>query len=378
MALLTYQPFKALYVLSALTFEVARMPLWLVKYFFSYGRQHPEWTFGQALGVRIFFSFVYHAARVQVATPLPLLPNKEKERFVLIEPAADKLYVGPLRSNADVKPVKIGGTWYPAPLSKDSDKSKLLVILHIHGGAFIIGDGRTEASGFFAKNLQQHAGATHVFMPQYRLSTLPASKTSNPFPAALQDCVTSYAYLIHDLKIPAKDIVISGDSAGGNAAICLLRYLSEYGAELKLPKPSAALFWSPWLDLVESSRTDFTRNNPNYNTDYLSYPFTRWGTEAYAGVAGLSALSNPWITLKGQTFETDVPMFVNTGTAEALYFDDVEWASKMKDVTGNRVTLDEERGAPHDILLLGDKIGWSKQAGECAKRAGEWMKQVRK
>lgn len=371
MTLLTYQPIKGAYVLAALGFELLRLPIFIVKYLTSYGRQHPEWTFRQALTTRIFFTVVYHIASIQAQQPTPLTPGGEKQRFVRIKPAGGDLYKGPLRINDDVQPIEIGATWYPEPLSASSDKSNLKVILHIHGGAYVSGDGRTAASGYFAKLLQKHVGATHILKPQYRISTLPASKTSNPFPAALQDSLTAYLYLLNDLHISPSNIILSGDSAGANASISLLRYITEYGEQLSLPNPSAALLWSPWVDPSDVSG-DFVHNNPNYATDYLSLPFTVWGSGAYAGSGGKAVLKSPYVTHKNQTFKTPVPLFVNTGSAEILYFDDCEWAEKMKEA-GNDVTLDVEKHVPHDVLLLGNILGFDKEATACAKRAGEWL-----
>jgi acetyl esterase/lipase len=153
------------------------------------------------------------------------------------------MYKGPLRSNVDVKPVMIGATWYPEPLTRGSDYSHDKVILHIHGGAFVLSDGRPPESGQFARRLLKHTTATHAIFPQYRLSRLPVSKTSDAFPAALQDSLTSYLYLVNDLKILPKDIVLSGDSAGANLCIALLRYIKDYGTELNIPNPSACLLW---------------------------------------------------------------------------------------------------------------------------------------
>tara|TARA_R110002003_G_scaffold3_22_gene120 strand:- start:9794 stop:10921 length:1128 start_codon:yes stop_codon:yes gene_type:complete len=372
MALLTYHPFKGVYALAALGFELVRLPIFLVKYLTSYGRQHPEWSFRQALTVRIFFSFVYHAANVQMGTPLPLTAGKEKERWTTFKPAKDEMYKGPLRSNPDVKPVEIGGTWYPAPLTQGSDKSNIRVILHIHGGAYVMADGRDANSGPFSGRLLKHATATHVFCPQYRLSTLPVSKTSNPFPAAIQDSLSSYLYLINDLKISPKHIILSGDSAGANAAIALLRYLADYGAELNIPNPAAALLWSPWVDPSDTS-CSYVHNNANYHTDFLSPPFTQWGSKAYAGLPGLNTLSQPYVNAKLKPFKTDVPIWVTTGGAEVLYFDDVEWYEKAK-AAGNDVTLHVEPNVPHDILLVGDPMGFAKEATNSAKKAGEWLK----
>jgi acetyl esterase/lipase len=350
--------------------------LGLVKFLVSSGRQHAEYSFRQALGVRIFLSAVYHFSIIQIKTPLPLTPGKEKERFVVLQAASESYYKGPLLSE-DVKPGKIGATWYPAPLSASSDLSSVTVILHFHGGAFVLGDGRTEATGYLASNLLKHTPATHVLAPQYRVSTLPANKKSNPFPAALQDSLSSYLYLTNTLKISPRNIIFSGDSAGGNLAIALLRYITEYGADLNIPNPSAALLWSPWVDPVSSLTGDFVKNNANYGSDYLSYEFTRWGCLAYAGSASEKILSSPYISHLGKPFKTKVPLFINAGDAEVLYFD-IEPFAKQMQKEGNEVTWDVQKNVPHDVLLLGNVLGFDKQAQEQTKRAGEWVKGLSK
>jgi acetyl esterase/lipase len=179
-------------------------------------------------------------------------------------------------------------------------------------------------------------------------------------------------YLINDLKISPNHIILSGDSAGANAAIALLRYLADYGAELNIPNPAAALLWSPWVDPSDTS-CSYVHNNPNYHTDFLSPPFTQWGSKAYAGLPGLKTLSQPYINAKLKPFKTDVPLWVTTGGAEVLYFDDVEWYEKAKEA-GNDVTLHVEPNVPHDILLVGDPMGFAKEANNSAKKAGEWLK----
>jgi acetyl esterase/lipase len=72
-------------------------------------------------------------------------------------------------------------------------------------------------------------------------------------------------------------------------------------------------------------------------------------------------------------FKTDVPIWVNTGGAEILYFDNKEWAEKMREA-GNDVTLMVEKIVPHDVLLVGDILGFGKEATNSAKHAGEWLR----
>ncbi len=371
MTLIAYQPFKAFYLLIAISFELCRLPLFLFKYLLSYGRQHPQWSFRQALGVRFLSSGLYHVSKVQHQPPLSLAAGAEKECFVVLKPAQDDLYKGPLQ-NATVKPVNIGATWYPEPLNS---KINIKVILQIHGGAFIMGDGRAAASGYMAEAFLRHAGVTHVLCPQYRLSKLPANDTSNPFPAGLQDCLTSYLYLINDLKISANDIILSGDSAGANLAIALLRYITEFGSDLGIPNPSACLLWSPWLDPSDTSGS-YVHDNAHYKTDYICPPFSGWGSEAYAGLSSLHTLDQPYINHKNRPFKT-VPLWVNVGGAEVLYFDAVKWCEQMK-LYGNDVVLDIEDIVPHDVLAIGKLTGFDREAGNCAKRAGDWLKSARK
>lgn len=85
----------------------------------------------------------------------------------------------------------------------------------------------------------KQTGANFVFMPQYRLS----SHANCQFPAALQDAMTSYCYLTQELGVSGSKIILSGDSAGGNLVLALLRYLADSGERFKLQVPSAAWLW---------------------------------------------------------------------------------------------------------------------------------------
>jgi acetyl esterase/lipase len=106
-----------------------------------------------------------------------------------------------------------------------------------------------------------------ALMVDYRLAP------EYPFPAALEDCVSVYKWVLAQ-GIPAKDIVIAGDSAGGNLTITSLMKLRE----LNIPLPAAAACLSPVVDL-----------NPNANyregyTDPLLPPkATKFYTASYVG-----------------------------------------------------------------------------------------------
>src|SRR4051794_8479030 len=91
MAMLTYQPFKAVYLLVAASFELLRLPLFLVTYLVRHGRQHVDWSFRQAIAVRLAFSVVHHIARIQQATRLPLAPGQDKKPSSTIKPGEKEM-----------------------------------------------------------------------------------------------------------------------------------------------------------------------------------------------------------------------------------------------------------------------------------------------
>jgi hypothetical protein len=111
---------------------------------------------------------------VQAKTPLPLTPDREKERFLVIKPAKDDVYKGPLRSNKDVVPAEIGATWFPAPLTTGSDKSNVKVVLHIHGGAFVTGQSIAFVIHIPVANFyQEMEGRDNAELPQRNFSSTP-------------------------------------------------------------------------------------------------------------------------------------------------------------------------------------------------------------
>jgi epsilon-lactone hydrolase len=71
----------------------------------------------------------------------------------------------------------------------------------------------------------------------------------HPFPAALDDCVTAYRWLLKQ-GLAARHIVVAGDSAGGNLTLTTLMALRDSGD----PLPAAAACLSPVADLTGGDR----------------------------------------------------------------------------------------------------------------------------
>lgn len=123
-------------------------------------------------------------------------------------------------------------------------------ILYIHGGAFIACSAATHRPLVARLTLASRTPALSIC---YRLAP------EHPFPAALEDCLAAYRWLLAKGFSP-NSIVIGGDSAGGNLTLTMLLALRDAGD----PLPSGAFCLSPVTDMVSAggSRQSRLRDDP--------------------------------------------------------------------------------------------------------------------
>jgi monoterpene epsilon-lactone hydrolase len=137
------------------------------------------------------------------------------------------------------------------------------VLLYLHGGGFVFGltPPHLQMGACLARKM-----SVRILMVDYRLAP------RYPFPAALDDCATAYRWLLKQ-GISAQNIVVAGDSAGGNLTITLLMKLRDGGD----PLPAAAACLSP--------ATDLTKDNarPGYKDPLLPPQAVRVYTKSYVG-----------------------------------------------------------------------------------------------
>ncbi|EJT78013.1 hypothetical protein GGTG_03116 [Gaeumannomyces tritici R3-111a-1] len=177
--------------------------------------------------------------------------------------------------------------------------------------------------------------------------------------AAAVDVLTSYLYLTRSLSIPAENMVMSGDSAGGNLCMGLLRYIARYGDSLGIPAPGSCVLVSPWVDPWPETAGPHVQpylSHRNYNIDYID-PL---GLER-------EFRDNAYMTPAGKPFATCVPMFASFGDSEVLGDDVEEWAAGMSAVEGNVVETFVEKDGVHDILVFGDALGFEDAANDVAQ-----------
>ena len=133
------------------------------------------------------------------------------------------------------------------------------VILYLHGGGYTCG-GLEYARGFGSKLASEYG--LKVFCCAYRLA--PEYK----FPAALDDALASYKYLI-DSGFPPSRIIMAGESAGGGLCYSLCLKLNELG----LSQPAGIIAISPWTDLTASGESYETNKevDPTLTLEQLEF-----------------------------------------------------------------------------------------------------------
>ncbi len=139
------------------------------------------------------------------------------------------------------------------------DERRQGVILYLHGGGYTCG-GTDYAKGF-GITLAERFGVK-VFCPGYRLAP------EHPYPAALEDALTAYQYLLQKGYSPSH-IALCGESAGGGLCYSLCLKLRELG----LAQPSCILAISPWVDLTlgGASYQENLESDPSLTNEFLTH-----------------------------------------------------------------------------------------------------------
>jgi len=199
-------------------------------------------------------------------------------------------------------------------------------ILYLHGGAYVAG-----APALYKDFIWRIASAARaqVICPVYRLAP------EHPFPAALDDAVAAYRWLIADGADPQRTVLM-GDSAGGGLVLATLMRLRDEGA----PLPAAAVALSPWTDLAltgasiarnaGSDAIVVAQEMPMLADHYLAGadPRTPYASPLYGDPSGLP------------------PVLIQVSNLETLLDDSVRMAERLR-AAGRTVELEIWPRVPH-------------------------------
>ena len=219
----------------------------------------------------------------------------------------------------DIKCAKIsaGGVaaeWIDAP-NAAADRA----VLYLHGGGYVLCSINTHRD--LMSRISRAAGA-RVLGIDYRLAP------EHPFPAAVDDAVAAYRWMLGQGLKPQR-IAVAGDSAGGGLTVATLLAIRD----AKLPTPGAGVCMSPWVDLEGLGASMKTRAavDPVVQREGL----LGMAAAYLAGKNPRTPLAAPLhADLKGLP-----PLLIQVGNDETLLDDSTRLAEKAK-AAGVSVTLE--------------------------------------
>lgn len=259
----------------------------------------------------------------------------------------ESLFAG-VSVDADCQPLSAGGVdaeWVRAP-----GVSQTRTILYLHGGGYVLGsvNSHRELLAYLSK-----AADARVLGLNYRLGP------EHPFPAALDDALAAYRWLLEQ-GTAAADLAIAGDSAGGGLSVATLVALRD----CKQPLPAAAALRSPWVDLSCSGATMETRAHLD--------PIVHKQMTALMGSLYLSGAdpTNPLASPIHASLTGLPPLLVQVGGRETLWDDSMRLVANARR-DGVDVTLETEEDMIHVWQIFPSRLLEARQAIE---RIGVFVK----
>ncbi|MCZ6627424.1 MAG: alpha/beta hydrolase [SAR324 cluster bacterium] len=226
------------------------------------------------------------------------------------------------------------------------------VLLYFHGGGYYRGSLHTVRE--MVGRISRASGLTALSV-DYRLAP------EHPYPAAVEDAVAAYRWLLEKGVAP-RQIVLGGDSAGGGLCAALMIKVRGEGA----PLPAAWVCLSPWVDLTQSGESYETRahEDPSITKPYLDH-----AAQLYLnGVDAHDPLASPlYADLSGLP-----PLLIQVGTAEVLLDDSTRLEQNAR-AAGVQVELQSWEGMTHVWQNNGPQLP---EATDAVSKIGEFIKKV--
>ncbi len=227
------------------------------------------------------------------------------------------------------------------------------VILHVHGGAFFLGGLSSHRA--LGSQLAQLTGAT-VYTIDYPLSP------EQLYPHAMLAVKNAVLELLAQ-GYKAEDVIISGDSCGGNLALAAVLALRDAGQ----PVPAGMILMSPFLDLTLSG--DSIRLNKSLDA-MLNSEFLQRGINYYIGQYEAShPLVSPLFADLGKL----PPTLVQVGSKEIL-LDDSKRFKELAHAASSKVSLNIYPGMWHVFQLFSQ---WSEPAKQSLEEINNFIQQLK-
>jgi acetyl esterase/lipase len=212
-------------------------------------------------------------------------------------------------------------------------------VVYLHGGGYIWMTPRTHLAVMAAIARESEARCLGL---DYRRAP------EHPFPAAVDDTVAAYQWLVDD-GVDPRSIVFAGDSAGGGLVLATLVALRDAGVTL----PAAAACISPWTDLAVTGASADTIDDPVVSGQALRMMAAVYLHGADAKEPGASPLYADPTGLP--------PLLIQVGTRESLLDDSRRFVDRAR-AAGVDVTFVEHPDVVHMWVVFGPELPESRRA----------------
>jgi len=217
------------------------------------------------------------------------------------------------------------------------------VILYYHGGAYVAGSFKSHGNlvGKIAT-----ASKCRALVIEYRLT--PEFR----YPAQIEDALLAYKWLqsAEGGNFKPKNIILAGDSAGGNLTLITALYLRDHVPKDQLPGGLVVL--SPWTNMTGSCDTWI----PNAAFDYLP---TLTGKTRF--IPNGVDPADPRVSPCFANYRDMPPILVQVSSKEQLYHDSILLVKKAQE-DGASIQCQTFDGVPHVFQAFGTLIAQSKDA----------------
>ncbi|CCO37735.1 Esterase [Rhizoctonia solani AG-1 IB] len=391
------RPFGFLYMLYKRILILAKTPFQAVLYLLGVNKLRSSWTLKKVLVLSAIREIINAPARTGISggrdhTKEVAAKDCLDAKFIWVNGVPDEFVVGEIKRLAQTcgaQSVRIPaygfGNWGSSgDLARDGEK----IVLNLHGGGYIIGTAHPEDLTANIPRGYLSYGISRVFSVDYRLSTTHPYPTVAPFPSALLDALAGYVHLTRTLGFKPQNVIMSGDSAGANLALALIRYLRD-SPELGLGMPGGLVAISPWTDPVGTYIDTLTNRSPavmNSKVDFLKLVgmdgnMTSRHEYALRALVGPMSIEdagrNPYIApgsshlTTGGLFKGFPPTYIVGGEAEALIQEIRVLQSRMKEDC--EVVYDEVPDAVHDFVVFPQ---WEPERSETFKKIADWIQNL--
>lgn len=211
-------------------------------------------------------------------------------------------------------------------------------LLWIHGGGLVIGNAAQD--DLFCAETARELGIV-VVAAEYRLAP------EFPFPAALEDCFSAWAWLLESaqqFRIDPLRVAVGGQSAGGGLAASLAQRIHDAGGA----QPAAQWLFSPMLD----DRTALARELDVVGHYVWDNRQNRFGWQAYLGdTFGTPQVPDHAVPARRSSLEGLPPAWIGVGDIDLFFHEAAAYAERLN-AAGTACALDVVPGAPHGFETI--------------------------